>query len=96
MDNGISDAIWTSNCWCLYGWKSYFEKKQMTFRDGAVCPYCDHEFDSDDLYNANLYEEDEHDVKCPNPLCKKEFVVNVVSTFHYESMSKEDREEFDF
>ena len=58
------------------------------------CPYCNHEFDSDDKYNADLYQEnDDNEVQCPSLLCKKRFMVKVVSILRYEVASMEDFEE---
>lgn len=58
------------------------------------CPYCKHEFDSDDLYNAKLYQEDdETEVECPGPLCKKRFMVRVSTIFQYEVKDMQEFEE---
>lgn len=65
----------------------------MSLHD-VVCPYCSHEFDSDDKYNADLYQEvDGEEIECPKILCKKKFMVKSWSTFNYEVMDLEEYEE---
>ena len=53
------------------------------------CPYCDYEFDGDDLYNADLYDEHDHkEIECVK--CNKKFFVHSYSCFNYDVKTKED------
>lgn len=61
--------------------------------EGVNCPYCRHEFDSDDIYSAGLYEEDTHEVKCVR--CLKPFMVESYSVIEFKRCTMEAFEEYD-
>lgn len=65
--------------------------EHFEFRDDIKCPNCGHWFDSDEGYNAGLYEDDHleegaiFNLTCPS--CSKEFEVKTRIYYKFSTLA---------